>query len=181
MPAADNVQPKNGAELIAAERERQITEEGWTPEHDDEHTDSELIGAAISYALESYSIGLLDDDDDDDHGFMPASWPWDAEWWKPSSDAIRNLVKAGALIAAEIDRLQRLKGNPHPKECCQKCGRENIVWFTDNETWNEVMGDDGGILCPVCFVRAAEGKGFIPTAWRLLVEAVPAPEEIANA
>jgi hypothetical protein len=35
------------------------------------------------------------------------SWPWDAEWWKPSPDSVRNLVKAGALIAAEIDRLQR--------------------------------------------------------------------------
>jgi hypothetical protein len=35
-------------------------------------------------------------------------WPWDQDWWKPSPDPIRNLVKAGALIAAEIDRLQRL-------------------------------------------------------------------------
>jgi hypothetical protein len=34
-------------------------------------------------------------------------WPWDPSWWKPSPDPIRNLVKAGALIAAEIDRLQR--------------------------------------------------------------------------
>lgn len=38
------------------------------------------------------------------------SWPWDEEWWKPSEDPVRNLVKAGALIAAEIDRLQRVDG-----------------------------------------------------------------------
>lgn len=37
----------------------------------------------------------------------PREWPWDASWWKPSPDPIANLVKAGALIAAEIDRLQR--------------------------------------------------------------------------
>jgi hypothetical protein len=35
-------------------------------------------------------------------------WPWDEKWWKPSTNPIRNLVKAGALIAAEIDRLQRV-------------------------------------------------------------------------
>jgi len=34
-------------------------------------------------------------------------WPWGSEWWKPSKDPIRDLVKAGALIAAEIDRLQK--------------------------------------------------------------------------
>lgn len=38
-----------------------------------------------------------------------AAWPWDENWWKPSLDPIRNLVKAGALLAAEIDRLQRSK------------------------------------------------------------------------
>ena len=34
-------------------------------------------------------------------------WPWSDKWWKPSDDPVRNLVKAGALLAAEIDRLQR--------------------------------------------------------------------------
>jgi len=42
---------------------------------------------------------------------MATSWPWDEEWWKPDNDAVRNLAKAGALIAAEIDRLQRLQPN----------------------------------------------------------------------
>jgi hypothetical protein len=35
-------------------------------------------------------------------------WPWSFEWWKPK-DRIRNLVRAGALIAAEIDRLQAMQ------------------------------------------------------------------------
>lgn len=34
-------------------------------------------------------------------------WPWATDWWKPSDDPITNLVRAGALIAAEIDRLLR--------------------------------------------------------------------------
>ena len=41
---------------------------------------------------------------------IPPTWPWDESWFKPTpDDRIRELVKAGALILAEIDRLQRLK------------------------------------------------------------------------
>lgn len=92
----------NGIELIAAERQRQINVEGWTPEHDDEHDHCELVLAACSYA--SYATGQVALDVEQ----MPSlRWPWDETWWKPSDDPIRNLVKAGALVAAEIDRLQR--------------------------------------------------------------------------
>lgn len=91
-----------GAQMIAQERVRQIEEEGWTPEHDAEHENCELPRAARSYLAEAvFPFGPGD-------SLPPALWPWDAKWWKPSSDPIRNLVKAGALIAAEIDRL-RLK------------------------------------------------------------------------
>ena len=88
---------KTGTELIAAERERQITEEGrnldWI------HEKGELLDAAVCYA-EAVQMN--------DHR-MYEDWPWAECWWKPSDDPIRNLVKAGALIAAEIDRLQILK------------------------------------------------------------------------
>lgn len=98
----------DGAELIAAERARQVSEEGWTPEHDDQYGDeplpdgdgeyvySSLIRAAVCYAAPFN--GLRE---------PPPSWPWDESWWKCDPDPIRNLAKAGALIAAEIDRLQR--------------------------------------------------------------------------
>jgi hypothetical protein len=88
----------NGASLIAKERKRQILEEGWTPEHDNEHDEMELTFAAISYCQHAKG----------DRGWNP-NWPWPLKWWKPKGGKIRNLVKAGALIAAEIDRLQRLK------------------------------------------------------------------------
>lgn len=117
----------NGIELIAAERERQIKEEGWTPEHDDEHSDGSLALAAVCYATpvqlyrqEEYRTGPAFVD----------PWPdsWDERWDKrfrygerkknpgnspanprtyTKKERFDLLVKAGALIAAEIDRLQR--------------------------------------------------------------------------
>lgn len=100
---------KTGIELISEERKRQVEQEGWTPEHDDGHTDGELIEAARAYALyaEALSFPHTDTFKDLMQGRTPHDWPWSSEWWKPSQDKVRNLVKAGALIAAEIDRLQR--------------------------------------------------------------------------
>jgi hypothetical protein len=96
----------SGVELIAAERQRQISVEGWTPDHDDEHSRGELATAASVYLLlaEHQSVNP---NPNQPLAKEPACWPWSFRWWKPSADPIRNLVKAGALIAAEIDRLQR--------------------------------------------------------------------------
>ena len=100
---------KTGIELIEEERQRQITEERWTPGHDDAHDKGQLAGAAAAYALEScgfenpHCIELKRYD----ITHKVRLWPWAEHWWKPSEDKRRNLVKAGALIAAEIDRLNR--------------------------------------------------------------------------
>ena len=88
-----------GVDLIAVERRRQIEEEGFTCDHDYQHDCGELASAGACYALAEQEMVGAD--------WEPAFWPWDKKWWKPSSDPIRNLVKAGARIAAEIDRLQR--------------------------------------------------------------------------
>lgn len=89
----------SGADLIAAERRRQVTVEGWSEDHDDQHTGGELAFAAMAYM------------DPDDETNVPLWWPWDMADFKPSpGDRIRELVKAGALIAAEIDRLGRRDG-----------------------------------------------------------------------
>ncbi|MDP3851982.1 MAG: DUF1643 domain-containing protein [Luteolibacter sp.] len=100
---------KTGIELIAAERERQITEEGRTEQHDDCHKLGEMAGAAAVYALNACGF--------DQPEWLEAVrplikvkvriWPWSTYWWKPSKDPVRDLSKAGALIAAEIDRLNR--------------------------------------------------------------------------
>ena len=96
---------KTGIQLIAAERKRQVTEERWSGEHDDKHRRKELASAAESYL----STHTHPDEDGDNQGTQAPcwDWPWARKWWKPSADPVRNLVKAGALIAAEIDRLQR--------------------------------------------------------------------------
>ena len=83
-----------------AERRRQIEDEGWTPEHDDEHTNFALARAGACYA----EFGNWPA-----HGCIaPSTWPWPAERWKPT-DYRRNIVKAAALILAEIERLDRLQ------------------------------------------------------------------------
>lgn len=97
---------KDGCALIAEERQRQVEGEGWTPEHDDEHDDGELALAAVAYAMPADGRHFTD------RGVRVSArairdvvWPW-VQSPKPG-DRIRELVKAGALIAAEIDRLQR--------------------------------------------------------------------------
>lgn len=112
---------KTGTQLILRERERQIHEEGWGSEHDDEHTDGSLALAAICYAA---PVLVYERAADSYHFFDP--WPssWDYHWdkrgdlddeWEDPPDPktytdekrIDLLIKAGALIAAEIDRLNR--------------------------------------------------------------------------
>ena len=88
----------NGAELIANERKRQIEEESFDATHDSRNNNQELAYAAVCYAGRPFIKGY----------YWPSSW--DSSWWKPSpNDRIKELTKAGALIAAEIDRLQREK------------------------------------------------------------------------
>lgn len=79
---------------VLAERQRQVEVEGWTPEHDDEHGTEEMAFAAACYVTA------------DEGDAPPAIWPWDWNWWRPK-DRRRNLVKAAALILAEMERLDR--------------------------------------------------------------------------
>lgn len=90
---------RTAVDEIAAERRRQVEVEGWTPEHDDGHRRGELAFAGASYAV--ISSGQISD-------VIVARqlWPWDRNYWKPT-DRRRDLVKAGALIIAEIERLDR--------------------------------------------------------------------------
>jgi len=99
-----------GIELITKERQRQIEVEGWTPEHDAKHDECELAWAAVTYALPKSVTNVSRHDDS---VFISLKrlffWPFEIFWFKPT-DRITDLVKAGALIAAEIDRIQNIKG-----------------------------------------------------------------------
>ena len=95
----------NGVELISIERQRQVSVEGHTPEQDDQHTNSEIPLAAACYILDVVEKAIPDGSGYYSHAL---TWPWNIKWWKPTpDDPIRQLTKAGALIAAEIDRLHR--------------------------------------------------------------------------
>ena len=97
---------------IVAERRRQISQEGWTPEHDDEHSRGEMARAAAAYAFPMPSLTAEERLNPETINLRalrvrpPRHWPWSAQWWKPK-DRRRNLVRSGALIAAEIERLDR--------------------------------------------------------------------------
>lgn len=86
----------NAVQSVISERQRQQSVEGWTPEHDDEHAEGEMAEAAACYAMFANHQGFS----------LPAHWPWSREWWKQSGQR-RDLVKAGALILAEIERIDR--------------------------------------------------------------------------
>lgn len=88
------VPTSTAAQDVLAERRRQVDAEGWAPEHDDHYVNEELRKAASAY-LTAWTPYLI-----------PNCWPWSAVWWKPGTDR-RNLEKAGALIIAEIERLDR--------------------------------------------------------------------------
>ena len=86
-----------GIELITKERERQIEVEGWSKEHDRQHDFGELSDLAACYALRPYWRKRIS---------IPMINPFGFGGFKPNpNNRIRELTKAGALIAAEIDRL----------------------------------------------------------------------------
>ncbi len=97
-----------GVFIIDAERRRQIAQEGWSPEHDSGHTEGELAMAGACYALTEDIRRLRSYPAGKDCKPVPDYWPFSPDWWKPTPEnRIRELAKAGALIAAEIDRLTK--------------------------------------------------------------------------
>lgn len=87
---------------VLAERQRQVRQEKWTPEHDDEHRDGDMARAAAAYVLSDSDVPVLAKLAEADRPI----WPWSLRWWKPK-DGRRNLVRAAALLVAEIERLDR--------------------------------------------------------------------------
>lgn len=92
---------RDGADRIRDERHRQVEVEGYDPAKDRGRAPA-LFAAAAEYSIaasrgaEGFDAATLP---------VPFGWPWQAGFWKPSSDPIRNAEKAGALAAAGIDAL----------------------------------------------------------------------------
>lgn len=99
--------PLLGVELITRERNRQIVTERWSTQHDDSHTDQSMAIVAAMYAVHGTDSEVLNRAGD---GEVTDAWPktWAERFDKRNKHPrIRQLAIAGALIAAEIDRLQR--------------------------------------------------------------------------
>ncbi len=100
---------------IAAERRRQIEVEGWTAEHDDQHDDGSLSRVAACYASHVADLPEWLFPRWAPNG-RPLAWPvsWSREWWKPKGWR-RDLVRAAALIVAEIERRDRAATQEPPR------------------------------------------------------------------
>lgn len=107
---------------VMAERHRQMMAEGWTAKHDDEHDKGEMARAAGCYAiiagscqgwpLDSYKYVAPPATVENGDG-IDIFWPWSPKWWKPKSPR-RDLVRAAALLLAEIERMDRAVSKDHP-------------------------------------------------------------------
>lgn len=101
------LRPSAGTELVRRERRRQCVAEGFAAEHDARHTSGELATAAwcylSSYLDERFGLHSPEQHGPDWSGII--QWPWSGDAYKPTTDPVRCLTKAGALVVAEIDRL----------------------------------------------------------------------------
>jgi hypothetical protein len=80
---------------VLTERTRQVMAEGYTPEHDDHHRNGELAQAAVCHALQA--VGMV----------ARRYWPWERDGWVKPAPPRQDLVKAAALLLAELERRDR--------------------------------------------------------------------------
>ena len=120
----------SGLDLIKAERQRQINVEGWTDAHDNENGANGELEAAARFYINAGENGT--------------EWPWIT---KPKlKDARTNLIRAGALLLAEIDRLER----------------KQVMWQTimgfaiRNETHRAIERVSGMVEWIVCQLRQVD-------------------------
>ena len=127
-----------GVKLIATERKRQIQEEGYTAEHDSEHSNCALAAMAASYIIDTiveygpasyYGLGWQERFE----GYAQELFPFDGEYRKLiNNDPVRHLVKAGALIAAEIDAWLRSEPVWFKRHYCPHCQKTTKFMYCDN-------------------------------------------------
>jgi len=179
--------PSQGTTQIHTERIRQIEKEGWSLEHDDEHKNGELAVAAIGYAAAAIKAevkikattepkcqcGARGNADctcvmlvGEEKWVNP--WPWTDTKLKIDGGPVRMLTKAGALIAAEIDRLIRQLPSPPPKE-----------HTGDHRPWNEILKAAQDSLNGFRKERAARAANGFPDDHRIATEIARQQYELA--
>jgi len=153
---------------VLHERSRQKTHENFSPEHDDKHASGELAGAAACYVLADLRTEVDAKLGGEIDAIMQRLFPWSPDWWKPKSRR-RNLVRAAALLVAEIERLDRRDGEPvnpisqlSDSDLVAELGRRG---FRGNLEKLEPVEIQEGPPAPPCPPRPVRRDGFgdIPT------------------
>lgn len=126
---------------VIGERARQISEEGLTESHDDQHTGRELAAAAEGYLASAISRA-----DGEDVSTPPEGWPFAPERWKPKG-YYADLKRAAALIIAEMGRVDRLAEREGCRcEACSEPLYEGDPYFGDDVNGGayhaHCLGDD---------------------------------------
>lgn len=96
-------------------------------------------------------------------GIHPSRWTCAREWF--ARDLWPTPIYYLRTLWHEVTR--------YDSETCQRCGRAfgktlDSYWLADDALWIEVVGHDGGCLCPRCFTRAARRRG-VCVYWEPLV------------
>lgn len=147
-----------GVHLIAAERARQVKDEGWDRHHDGEHAHGEMALAAACYAIVDAEAVKFKGFLDDLWGMLWPTTEWSIKWWKPK-DPLRNLIRAGALIAAEIDRRLDAGEKLEPRRgdiedlILDLVGKREKDYFCTSPTPEDLKNEDGascGTLPTAC-------------------------------
>lgn len=135
-------------DLVVRERIRQETEEGWTAEHDDGHTHGEMATAAGAYCESANRDRDAEGEiSREDLEFLEQEhWPiqWDASWLKPKTPE-RDLIRAGALILAELDRRRRLREKPETRSIkyLRELNIHEVMTFLGEEGRKKLRYDAG--------------------------------------
>jgi hypothetical protein len=106
---------------IAAERQRQVSLEGYSQEHDDQHDHGELAMAAIAYASpiaidgdeENWTLAVIDQEGVTEPVYPFGNYPHKLQAINRGQLSkeyrIQQLIIAGALLVAEVERLERIR------------------------------------------------------------------------
>ncbi|WP_109150399.1 hypothetical protein [Azospirillum sp. TSO5] len=172
---------------IAAERRRQIDAEGWSVEHDDDNSEGQMAAAAATYAwIASFDDARRAEASTNSRGgyinLLRYIWPrdWAIKWFKPTNPR-RDLVKAGALIAAEIERLDRAAGTASTEPQWVRVddfrGEPNtgpMAWWVNEsgriELDEVLLGDEGEVVG-----KGGCGASFCTHVRLALPHEIPAP------
>lgn len=130
-----------GVKLIATERQKQIDKHGFTAEHHAKHPEWYEQGQLKQASATMILFDVMPDD-----LFLEVPENWDKDWFYKllTRSPFERLVIAGALIAAELDRLTELACY----QKCESCQKEADIDIMKND-------DDSNWFCPECWKELA--------------------------